>query len=412
MRIFLKNKIFRLNVIGTFISHIGQYLFNTVFIVYAANVYKSELAVSIASFIAMFPLVFDLILGILADSTKNKKKYIYMIAWIQGHLFVGAYFIIGHNSLLSFATLTFINLISDLMGMYAGNLEYSYFNKIVPQEDIREASLFGSVVYRLKAIIGPTLGVVLLKVSNNNYQIITLINALAFMIYAVIARRVYRNLEDPKVLEKESLETKFKETIKNVISIYKEKEEDTKEAVTLLLTESFNGSMGTAINNMLVISFVANPIFNIPFEDINLFISLSISIIAILSGLFANDIFSKWSIRKLFWWQLIPKAIYVILFALNTDISRLIGWIIFLISFYIGVKTGPQLKSSLFEKVDEGRIASVTSGWSFITTASIPLVTGLMLFIYNINIYLAWGIAILTTFVNIIIYKKNVKILN
>lgn len=408
MKLLLKNKKYRLQVISRFISDIGEYLFNIVFVVYAANVYKSELAVSIASVVALLPIFLELYTGILADSTKNKKKKIYAIGWIQATLFVIAYFLIGNNSILAFASLSLINITSDSVGLYLSNLEYTFFNKIIIKEDIREASLFNQVMYRLKSIIGPALGVWLLSISNNNYKLITLINAATFAIYAIMSYRIYCDLDSPKFAEKENFRTKIKEIFRNIVMVFEQDEDSKGLASKMIVTDSLMGGVTTAINNMVMVSFVLNPMFSLSFEHLTLLSSILFTITAIVSGMFADDIFSKMSLKKLFEISIYFSIISALLFFINSDISRLIGYIFAASSFYVRIKTGPKRTAAIFEYVSEYRLASVTSAMQFVSMVSLPIITGLMLTLYNLNKNIAWTFSIIILVGNLLwLYKRR-----
>ncbi|MCT1795948.1 MFS transporter [Helcococcus kunzii] len=409
MKLLLKNKKYRLQVISRFISDIGECLFNIVFVVYAANVYKSELAVSIASVVALLPIFLELYTGILADGTKNKKKKIYAIGWIQATLFVIAYFLIGNNSILAFATLSLINITSDSVGLYLSNLEYTFFNKIVIKEDIREASLFNQVMYRLKSLIGPALGVWLLSISNNNYKLITLINAATFAIYAIMSYRIYRDLDSPKVAEKENFRTKIKEIFRNIVMVFEQDEDNKGMASKMIVTDSLMGGVSTAINNMVMVSFVLNPMFSLSFEHLTLLSSILFTRTAIVSGMFANDIFSKMSLKKLFEISIYFSIISAVIFFINSDISRLIGYTFAASSFYVRIKTGPKRSAAIFEYVSEDRLASVTSAMQFVSMVSLPIITGLMLTLYNLNKNIAWTLSIIILVGNLLWLGKRKK---
>lgn len=407
MKLLIKNKKYRLQVISRFISDIGEYLFNIVFVVYAANVYKSELAVSIASIISLLPIFLELYTGLLADVTKNKKNKIYIIGWIQAILFLISYFFIGNNSVISFATLSLINFTSDSIGLYLDNLEYTFFHKIVNQDEIREASLFNQVMYRIKSLIGPALGVWLLSVSNNNYGFITLVNSATFVIYAIFSYKLYSQLDEPRVAKKENFKIKFKQIFNNIINIF-EKEEETKGfAKKLIITESILGGLSTATNNMLRVSFVLNPLFYFSFEKVTFMVSILTTITAIFSGLFSNDRFSKMSFTKLTNMSLVSFLIATVLFFINSDISRVLGYLCSSFSFYVRLKMGPTRTALIFKNIPEENLASVTSTIQFISMISLPIITTIMLLIYNINKNFAWSVSILIIICNILLLKNK-----
>lgn len=273
MNIFFKNKIYRRDVIIRFVNDIGELLFNSVFTIYAANFYESELAVSLVSFINMVPFLFILYLGFLADETTNKKKYIYGIGWVQAFLYICSYFVIGHNSVLAFAFISFVNLTSDLLGQYLNGLESTFYKKIVGQEGINEASLFDSVMYRIKMLLGPALGVLLLKISNNNYEFVTLINAASFIFYAIFVRKVYKDLDEPEYAQKTNFKNKIIELKNNLIEVFRVDENtDSKKSIILLFSDSLPGTIGTAMNQIFTVSLVSNPLFNLSFENYYLYI--------------------------------------------------------------------------------------------------------------------------------------------
>ena len=88
MKLFLKHHLFRILTLSRFLSSSGAYIYNLVFVVYAASLPFKSLAVFVANMITILPFLFTFYVGIKADQTQNKGRMIIWVGCLQSILFL------------------------------------------------------------------------------------------------------------------------------------------------------------------------------------------------------------------------------------------------------------------------------------------------------------------------------------
>lgn len=88
MNLLFKNKLYRVLTISRVFNSFGAYLYNIVFVVYAASQYESNLAVYLANIIMVLPSFFSLWIGSKADFTRKKVKWMIATSLAQALLFL------------------------------------------------------------------------------------------------------------------------------------------------------------------------------------------------------------------------------------------------------------------------------------------------------------------------------------
>lgn len=73
MKLFLKNRLYGVLTLSRLLNSMGSYLYNIVFVVYAATVFHSKLVVGIANITMVIPTIFTVFVGIRADKTRKKE---------------------------------------------------------------------------------------------------------------------------------------------------------------------------------------------------------------------------------------------------------------------------------------------------------------------------------------------------
>lgn len=79
MRVLIKNVVFRTLTVSNFLSALGSYIYNIVFIIYATTLPYSHIAVFIANIITIIPMVFTFWIGVKADKTKGKQEILLLL---------------------------------------------------------------------------------------------------------------------------------------------------------------------------------------------------------------------------------------------------------------------------------------------------------------------------------------------
>ena len=186
MNLLFKNKLYRVLTISRVFNSFGAYLYNIVFVVYAASQYESNLAVYLANIIMVLPSFFSLWIGSKADFTRKKVKWMIATSLAQALLFLLIALIIHQASLLVFSTVCLINVLSDVMSDYSGGLRLPIMQRHVEEEDMMEAYSLIQVATFICTLAGQAVGLWLLEVSQQNFSLIALINAGCFILSGLV----------------------------------------------------------------------------------------------------------------------------------------------------------------------------------------------------------------------------------
>lgn len=193
MRLFFKNKIYHLLTVSRFLNTIGSSLYNIVFVIYAATIFHSKIIMSIANVTMVVPTLFTIWIGIKADQNQAKKKWIVITGFVQAIIFSFLAFIINEPSLLAFSLICLFNILSDMLSDFSNGLRMPIIQKYVRQEDLIEAYSFTQFISYICSFFGQTLNIWLLTVSKQNFSLVTLINALSFLLSALVALLIEDN---------------------------------------------------------------------------------------------------------------------------------------------------------------------------------------------------------------------------
>ena len=75
MRLLFRNKFFRFMTLSRVLSALGSSIYNLVFVVFAASMYHSSIAVNIANITMALPALFTVFVGMAADKTREKARW-------------------------------------------------------------------------------------------------------------------------------------------------------------------------------------------------------------------------------------------------------------------------------------------------------------------------------------------------
>ena len=122
MKLFLKHHLFRILTLSRFLSSSGAYIYNLVFVVYAASLPFKSLAVFVANMITILPFLFTFYVGIKADQTQNKARMIIWVGCLQSILFLLIAIVIRDSNFFTFAFICLMNICSDVLSDYTAGL--------------------------------------------------------------------------------------------------------------------------------------------------------------------------------------------------------------------------------------------------------------------------------------------------
>lgn len=150
--------------------------------------------VSIANVTMVVPTLFTIWIGIKADQTQAKKKWIIITGFVQAIIFTFLAFIINEPSLLAFSFICLFNMLSDMLSDFSNGLRMPIIQKYIRQEDLIEAYSFTQFISYVCNFSGQALGIWLLTVSKQNFSLVALINALSFLLSALVVLLIKDNV--------------------------------------------------------------------------------------------------------------------------------------------------------------------------------------------------------------------------
>ena len=240
-----------------------------------------------------------------------------------------------------------------------------------------EAYSFTQLLTFLGNFAGQALGVWLLSISQQNFAMVALINALCFLLSSSTLYLIRQKLthDAPAIAEQKlPFKKQMKDLYQNVQMIFEQEKIGNFLLVLLqvLLLNALAGSIMGLYNLYLL---------DHPFWGLNLSQSLlvieSCTVIGIISAsAFSNDYFSKLSLMRLVVWCSLALLLLGISNLLQAPALLGIFFLTFLM--YISGKINPKINSMLLSKLPAEVLAQTSNFLTMLFTFSIPL--GSMLF--------------------------------
>lgn len=183
MEVFFRNFHYRIFMLANIISAIGSSLFSIVFVIYARHMPHPTLAISIASVVGSLPLIFDILMGYLADQTHNHYRQQLRNRVIQGSLYVIiSGLMISRAQWLSFIVILGFSMLVSLISSYNTYGAIPIIKDIVVPQDISEAEGFEAGINATISLTGGLIGAALLTAFHYNYSLFALVNAASFFV--------------------------------------------------------------------------------------------------------------------------------------------------------------------------------------------------------------------------------------
>lgn len=406
MKLALKNRLFAFISLSRIFNILGSSIYNIVFIVFASSMPQPKFAVGIANFIVLVPTFFTVFVGMKADKTHQKARWLIHLGYLQAFLFILVALLTKSASYLAFATVCFLNIFSDIISDYRSGLQMPILQKNIEEKDLMEAYSFTQLLTFLGNFAGQALGVWLLSISQQNFAMVALINALCFLLSSSTLYLIRQKLthDAPAVAEQKlPFKAQMKDLYQNVQMIFEQEKIGNFLLVLLqvLLLNALAGSIMGLYNLYLL---------DHPFWGLNLSQSLlvieSCTVIGIISAsAFSNDYFSKLSLMRLVVWC----SLALLLLGLSNLLQApaLLG--IFFLTFlmYISGKINPKINSMLLSKLPAEVLAQTSNFLTMLFTFSIPLGSMLFTSLGLWNMGSAWLVFSLLSGVCLLLSLKN-----
>ena len=415
MKLLLRNQAYRVLSLSRFFNAFGASIFNLVFVVYASTLPEASVAVAMANVVMMLPTLFTVFVGIRADYTKDKVKWMTYVGLFQAVLFFLAALIAGQASLFAFSTLCFINVISDVASDFAGGLRMPLIKEKVAEQDLMEAYSFSQFITYISAIGGQAFGVWLLGVSTQNFSLVAGINAIFFLVSALILflGRAELSLSTPfadsKSLknEKFSIKDQFLTIYRNLRLVFLKSGQ--KNFGFMLFAVLLINALGGALGGIYNIFFLSHSLLNFSYTEA-LFINQACVLVAvIISSLTGNDYFGKQSLPRLMMWVTVGLS----LVGLANLFNQVVLGLLFLCStLYVSGKVQPKISAMLLKNLAPEVLARTSNFLGLLFTLSIPVGTACFSLVAVWNIQLTWmlfvGLSLLAILLTVINLKNDI----
>lgn len=389
MKLFFKNGVFASLSLSRIFNTLGASIFNIVFVVFASSMPNPKFAIAVANFIVLVPTFFTIFAGIKADKTVHKARWLIYFGYLQALLFVLVAFMTRSSSYLAFSAVCLMNILSDIISDYRSGLQMPILKKNVPEKDLMEAFSFTQLISFLCSLVGQALGVWLLTVSQQDFFLVALVNALTFLLSSTILYLVRRRLtHDPVVIseKKAPLKEELKKMYTSSKLIFDQEGSSNflKLLAQILIVNAMAGSL-IALYNLYLLD---NPIFQLSFSQSLLVLQTTLVLAIIAASLTPNDYFSRLSLNQLTLWA----ALTMILLAVSNflHLPVFVGIAFGFLLAYISGKINPKINTLLLSKLPSDVLAQTSSFLSLLFSFSVPFGTMVFSSLALCNMNASW----------------------
>ncbi|MDO4666238.1 MAG: MFS transporter [Streptococcus sp.] len=389
MNLFFKNHLYRFLTISNFLNKLGASIYNIVFIVFAASMNSSKLAVAVANIVVLLPVLVSVFVGMQADQTKEKRKWLISLGYLQALLFVVVAYLSDSRSWLVFSIVCFINVMSDIITDFRSGLEMPIFQKNIVEDDLMEAYSFNQFISYICSLGGQALGVWLLSQTNNNFSLVALLNALSFLLSSLFLWKVRKELtHNPVTVNKvkKSLLYQLKELYQNLQLIFKESENT--DFGQMLFTILLVNGLGSALESLYHLYFLETPFFHLSFSQSIFLLQAIFVVFAVIGSLTPKDYFAKQSLSYIL---LIDSLLIVVVSLVNFfHLPQIISLFCLTFIAYLGGKVSPKINSMLMSNISSDVLAQTSNFLGLLFMLAMPLGSVLFTSLGLWNIGFAW----------------------
>ena len=412
MKLLLRNQAYRVLSLSRFFNAFGASIFNLVFVVYASTLPEASVAVAMANVVMMLPTLFTVFVGIRADYTRDKVKWMTYVGLFQAVLFFLAALVVQQASFFAFSTLCLINVISDVASDFAGGLRMPLVKEKVAEPDLMEAYSFSQFITYISAIGGQAFGVWLLGMSTQNFSLVAGINAIFFLVSALILflGRAELSLSIPLVdskslkNEKLSIKDQFLTIYGNLRLVFLKSGQ--KNFGFMLFAVLLINALGGALGGIYNIFFLSHSLFDFSYTEA-LFISQVGAVVAvIISSLTGNDYFGKQSLPRLMMWVTVGLSLIGLANLFNQVV---LGLLFLFLTLYVSGKVSPKISAMLMKNLAPEVLARTSNFLGLLFTLSIPVGTACFSLVAVWNIQLTWMLFVGLSLIAILLTVINLK---
>ena len=412
MKLLLRNQAYRILSLSRFFNAFGASIFNLVFVVYASTLPQATFAVAVANVVMMLPTLFTVFVGIRADYTKDKVKWMTYVGLFQAVLFFLAALVVQQASFFAFSTLCLINVISDVASDFAGGLRMPLVKEKVAESDLMEAYSFSQFITYISAIGGQAFGVWLLGVSTQNFSLVAGMNAIFFLVSALILflGRVELSLSTPladsKSLKNEKLSIKdqFLTIYRNLRLVFLKSGQ--KNFGFMLFAVLLINALGGALGGIYNIFFLSHSLLNFSYTEALFINQVCVLVAVIISSLTGNDYFGKQSLPRLMMWATVGLSLVGLA---NLFDQIVLGLLFLFLTLYVSGKVSPKISAMLMKNLAPEVLARTSNFLGLLFTLSIPVGTACFSLVAVWDIQLTWVLFVGLSLIAILLVSLNLK---
>lgn len=365
---------------ASLLSGIGDSLYNIVFIIYAATMPFKSLAVTLAAMATSLPTMLSMITGSLADRTQAKTRHMVAARIGQMLLFCGlAGMIVLPASLPLFLGLLTINILSDTLGQYGNGLTLPILHRLIPAKELNTAISFQSATGTTVQMVFQAVGASLIVLLDHNYALFGAINAVTFLLAAVVLIRQNKRLKQAEPPVATHVHQPIFKNIRNVIRFLTTNH----FLLAVIIFAMLVNTLGSSVDGLMSVTLVQQPMmwlrnFGTTVAIMNIIFSVGL----ILGALFAKDGLQRLSTFKLL------GLLMAAMIGLSCSFFLLQSlWAAMIFSFataYLMGKINPRLSTVMMRLVPERQMGTTAGVINLVALLGMPV--GQMVFFTIANV--------------------------
>ena len=380
MHEYMNNHGYRAILNASLLSGIGDSLYNIVFIIYAATMPFKSLAVTLAAMATSLPTMLSMITGSLADRTQAKTRHMVAARIGQMLLFCGlAGMIVLPASLPLFLGLLTINILSDTLGQYGNGLTLPILHRLIPAKELNTAISFQSATGTTVQMVFQAVGASLIVLLDHNYALFGAINAVTFLLAAVVLIRQNKRLKQAEPPVATHVHQPIFKNIRNVIRFLTTNH----FLLAVIIFAMLVNTLGSSVDGLMSVTLVQQPMmwlrnFGTTVAIMNIIFSVGL----ILGALFAKDGLQRLSTFKLL------GLLMAAMIGLSCSFFLLRSlWAAMIFSFataYLMGKINPRLSTVMMRLVPERQMGTTAGVINLVALLGMPV--GQMVFFTIANV--------------------------
>ncbi|MDT8864015.1 MFS transporter [Lacticaseibacillus rhamnosus] len=369
MHEYMNNHGYRAILNASLLSGIGDSLYNIVFIIYAATMPFKSLAVTLAAMATSLPTMLSMITGSLADRTQAKTRHMVAARIGQMLLFCGlAGMIVLPASLPLFLGLLAINIISDTLGQYGNGLTLPILHRLIPAKELNTAISFQSATGTTVQMVFQAVGASLIVLLDHNYALFGAINAVTFLLAAVVLIRQNKRLKQAEPPVAPHVHQPIFKNIRNVIRFLTTNH----FLLAVIIFAMLVNTLGASVDGLMSVTLVQQPMmwlrnFGTTVAIMNIIFSVGL----ILGALFAKDGLQRLSTFKLL------GLLMAAMIGLSCSFFLLRSlWAAMIFSFataYLMGKINPRLSTVMMRLVPERQMGTTAGVINLVALLGMPV---------------------------------------